>query len=214
MPSNLPSGSMIEPFSNINQSQVATDVNEGPDEWVQEHMITVPQEDSALVDFYFINSRMILISEAFDVQEIDLTSKKVVKFYNLQEIEGFEINEDLEEDKLRTFTLDKDVMLVAVALQTSVILFEYCEEEELSLTFLTKIDAELESVTSMEFVGYSLIILQDIDDQNVKVHCYDLEQEAIRGSLDLAKQGGSVQIKAANEAFMFTAGTQLGKVDI
>jgi len=43
------------------------------------------------------------------VQEIDLKLKCVTKSYNLQEVEGFEISEDVEEDKIVAFALEKDV---------------------------------------------------------------------------------------------------------
>ena len=52
---------------------------------------------------------MICIFQDFQVHEVDLTTKEVSKSYNLQEIEGFEISEDCEEDMVMAFALEKDV---------------------------------------------------------------------------------------------------------
>jgi len=52
---------------------------------------------------------MLCIFEDFQVQEIDLKNKCISKSYNLQEIEGFEISEEVEEDKVISFSLEKDV---------------------------------------------------------------------------------------------------------
>jgi len=54
----------------------------------------------------------------------------VSKSYNLQEIEGFEISEDVEEDKVMAFSLEKDVQLVSVACMCNVHVFEYSEDNE------------------------------------------------------------------------------------
>lgn len=59
--------------------------------------------------FFFLPTRMMVIYESFQVQEIDLASKEVVRDYNLQEIEGFEISEEAEEDRVVDFVLEKDV---------------------------------------------------------------------------------------------------------
>lgn len=62
-----------------------------------------------LVDFYFLDTKMICFFENFQVQEIDLRTKEMEKSYNLQEIEGFEISEDAEEDLVVATALEKDV---------------------------------------------------------------------------------------------------------
>lgn len=61
------------------------------------------------MEWFFLNTRMLLIYDSFEVQEIELKSKEVVRSYNLQEIEGFEISEDAEEDKVVAFVVEKDV---------------------------------------------------------------------------------------------------------
>jgi len=78
--------SAIEPFSNIsnvmNDSKVMDEPEE--DEWIQENLIAVPIDvHSKIVDFFFINSRMLCVFEDFNVQEIDLVTKQVASFYNL-----------------------------------------------------------------------------------------------------------------------------------
>lgn len=83
---------------------------------------------------------MICIFQDFQVHEVDLTTKEVSKSYNLQEIEGFEISEDCEEDMVIAFALEKDVQLIGVACVTSVHIFDYTEEEENSLTHVAVID--------------------------------------------------------------------------
>ena len=93
--------------------------------------------ESKLVGFYFLPTRMMVIYESFQVQEIDLATKEVVRDYNLQEIEGFEISEDAEEDKVVDFVLEKDVQLLGVACVDKVHIFEYSEEE---LTHVAVID--------------------------------------------------------------------------
>jgi hypothetical protein len=65
--------------------------------------------ESKIVGFFFLPTRMMVIYESFQVQEIDLASKEVVRDYNLQEIEGFEISEEAEEDRVVDFVLEKDV---------------------------------------------------------------------------------------------------------
>lgn len=59
--------------------------------------------------------------------------------YNLQEIEGFEISEDAEEDKVVATAFEKDVQLLGVACVDTVHIFEYVEEDETSLAHVTKI---------------------------------------------------------------------------
>ena len=49
------------------------------------------------------------IFENFEVREIDLRTKEISKSYNLQEIEGFELDEEIENPKVRAFALEKDI---------------------------------------------------------------------------------------------------------
>lgn len=88
-----------------NTSTAQFDITE---DWVQETFVTL-YTDSKLVDFFFLNSKMLCIFEDFQVQELDLDTRQVSKSYNLQEIEGFEISEEAEEDKVVAFALEKDV---------------------------------------------------------------------------------------------------------
>jgi hypothetical protein len=63
----------------------------------------------------------------------------VIKDYNLQEIEGFEVSEDAEDDRVLAFSLEKDVQLVGISCLDAVHIFEYSEDEELSLTHVAKV---------------------------------------------------------------------------
>ena len=82
---------------------------------------------------------MMCIFENFQVQEIDLRTRDLEKSYNLQEIEGFEISENAEEDRVVAAALEKDVQLLGVACIDSVHIFEYTEDEENSLNHVARI---------------------------------------------------------------------------
>ena len=56
----------------------------------------------------------------------------------MQEIEGFEISEELEDDRVIAFALEKDVQLLSVACLQNVHIFEYSEED--GLGHVAKID--------------------------------------------------------------------------
>ena len=111
------------------------------EEWAQEHFIDmVIGTGFKLIDFYFMDTKMICFFENFQVQEIDLRTKEMEKTYNLQEIEGFEISEEAEEDKVFATALEKDVQLLGVACVDTVHIFEYTEEAETSLAHVTRIE--------------------------------------------------------------------------
>ena len=55
-------------------------------------------------------------------------TREIVKVYNLQEIEGFEISDAIEDDKVVSFALEKDVQLIGVACIDSVHILEYSED--------------------------------------------------------------------------------------
>ena len=114
------------------------------------HAIGLP---SLPVGFFFLPTRMMVIYESFQVQEIDLASKELVRDYNLQEIEGFEISEEAEEDRVVDFVLEKDVQLLGVACVDKVHIFEYSEEE---LTHVATIDKA--NVQKVIFVEYILVM--------------------------------------------------------
>ena len=178
---------VLEPDQNMSQimnmSKMADDV---PEDWVQEKFINLPTDSNArLVDFFFISSRMLCLFEDFQVQEIDIESREVIKLYNLQEIEGFEISEDVEEDKVVAFALEKDVQLVSVACMTQVHVFEYTEEEEQSLNHVAVIPNP--DITQLVFVDYILVMVQDLKD-HIKIVCWDPDTEDTAGSIQI--EGG------------------------
>ena len=78
------------------------------EEWIPEKFITIPS-DSKLVDFAFSGTHMLCIFENYEIKEVDMATKQVQKTYNLQEIEGFEIDEALDNDKIRAFSFERDV---------------------------------------------------------------------------------------------------------
>ena len=122
-----------------------------------------------------------VIYSNFQVQEIDLASKEVVRDYNLQEIEGFEISEEAEEDKVVDFVLEKDVQLLGVACVDKVHIFEYSEEE---LTHVAAIDKA--NVQKVIFVEYILVMAQD-ETTKVNLMCYDLETESVTSTIQIDK---------------------------
>jgi len=155
------------------------------EEWVQEHFLTMSLEDgSKLVDFFFLNSKIMCIFEDFKVCEINIVAREVVKTYNLQEIEGFEISEELEESRVVAATLEKDVQLLGVATEDAVHIFEYSEEEEQSLSHVKKIQTG--DVKVMIFVEYFLVMVQDkVGSEALVFACSDLEEDEIKASLSV-----------------------------
>ena len=148
----------------------------------------MPLEDpgSKLVDFFFLNSKIMCIFEDFRVCEISIQTREVVKSYNLQEIEGFEISEELEESKVVAATLEKDVQLLGVALEDAVHIFEYSEEDGQSLSHVKKI--EHADVGLMIFVEYFLVMVQDkAGSQELIFACSDLEEDEIKATLSVQK---------------------------
>lgn len=54
------------------------------EEWVQSNFIDLPiLEKGKLVEWFFLNTRMLLLYDTFEVQEIELASKEVLRSYNL-----------------------------------------------------------------------------------------------------------------------------------
>jgi hypothetical protein len=156
-----------------------------------------------------MNTKMICFFENFQVQEIDLRTKEIEKSYNLQEIEGFEISEDAEMDLVIATALEKDVQLLGVACVDTVHIFEYTEEDENSLAHVTKI--EQANVSQLVFVEYILTMVQEQKDSatEVKILCFDLESEDIKGTTQIEKTSSTskVLIESADGCMFFVAGT-------
>ena len=104
------------------------------EEWKFEACFELSDQIVPLVSFSFLNTKIMAIFENFEVREIDLRTKEISKSYNLQEIEGFELDEEIENPKVRAFALEKDVQLIAIADDKFVHIFEYSEDDPLSLT--------------------------------------------------------------------------------
>lgn len=126
------------------------------------------------------------IFEDFRVQEIDIKSKEVERTYNLQEIEGFEISEELEEDQVVAFALEKDVQLIAVACKEFVHIFEYQEEASgNTLSHITKVDKA--NVKKLLFVEYILVMVQEKEgDSEFHVSTFNLDSGMTEGEMVIA----------------------------
>ena len=149
-----------------------------------------------------------VIYESFQVQEIDLATKEVVRDYNLQEIEGFEISEEAEEDRVVDFVLEKDVQLLGVACVDKVHIFEYSEEE---LTHVAAIDKA--NVQKVIFVEYILVMAQD-EATKVNLMCYDLESESVTSSLQIDKPDNKLILQTGNQCLYFVSGPKIGKIEV
>lgn len=180
----------------------------------------MPLEDPAskLVDYCFLNTKLFCICQDFQVGEIDLRTREIEKSYNLQEIEGFEISEELEESKVVAFTLEKDVQLLGVACEDAVHIFEYSEDEEHSLTHVMRL--AMLNVKKIAFVEYILVIIQEPPGSDqVIISCSDLDSEEIKSSLTLTKPSATslVHIQAGSGAtpcLYYSMGSQIGKIEV
>lgn len=214
----------IEPEGNFQHSQFMSQTQQESvalnEEWVQEHFLTMPLEEpgSKLVDFFFLNSKIMCIFEDFRVCEINIVSKEVVKTYNLQEIEGFEISEELEESRVVAATLEKDVQLLGVAMEDAVHIFEYSEEEEQSLLHVKK--TQTADVKVMIFVEYFLIMVQDKEGSDeLVIACSDLEEDHVKASLAIKRPAPDSAFKiqpgtGVTPCLYYTMATTLGKVEV
>lgn len=58
---------------------------------------------------FVLGQKLICFFTNFEVREISLVNKELQKEYNLQEIEGFEISDELEETSIISFITEKDL---------------------------------------------------------------------------------------------------------
>lgn len=111
---------------------------------------------------------------------MDLDTRQISKSYNLQEIEGFEISEEAEEDKVVAFALEKDVQLLGVVCVDAVHIFEYSEDEENSLNHVTCVAQP--GVGKIVFVDYHIVMEKQVKGQDaVELLCYDPDGASIKG---------------------------------
>jgi hypothetical protein len=151
---------------------------------------------------------MIVIFENFQVQEFDLSTKEIVRNYNLQEIEGFEISDAVEEDKVIDFVLEKDMQLLAVASMDKVHIFEYSED---SISYVNKIEEG--NVKRVIFSEYSLVMAQEESTQ-INLLCFDLESEQVSGSLKIDKPDNQLILQTGSSCFYFVTGPKFGKIEL
>ena len=80
--------SALEPSQNISQyisdQKLNEEMDEIGEEWTQEVFVNLPIELNAkLVDYFFLNAKMLCIFEDFQVQEVDINTKETTKSFNL-----------------------------------------------------------------------------------------------------------------------------------
>ena len=182
------------------------------EEWVSENFLDlVNAESSKLVDYHFKASKLMCMFENFDVMEIDLVTKNI-KTYNLQEIENFEISEEVEEDKVISFALEKDIQLVGVSCVDRVHYFEYTEEDD-TMSHVACI--EKANIIEVLFVNYSMSLVQKAD-EGFNFFLFDMENQEIKAEYTIAKPSPESQLQVAggSECIYFAIGTQIGKVEL
>lgn len=186
------------------------------EDWTLSQLIHMPVEDNqSLVNYFFVNSKMICVYSDFTVQEIDLNLQEVTKTFNLQEIEGFEISEEVEEDKAIAFVLEKDVMLVSIACVTQVHIFEYSEDEEKLLNYIACVPKS--NVSTLLFVDYHLLMVQDLkENDKILISCWDPDSESVQHSSEIERDtsGSKAILQSGSECIYFTQGLSLGKIGI
>lgn len=143
---------------------------------------------------------------------MDLDTRQVSKSYNLQEIEGFEISEEAEEDKVVAFALEKDVQLLGVVCVDAVHIFEYSEDEENSLSHVTCVPQP--GVSKLVFVDYHIVMEKKVKDQDViELLCYDPDGASIKGQLQIeVNNTQKLVIEPGSECIYVAAGTHLSKI--
>jgi hypothetical protein len=108
------------------------------------------------------------------------------------EVEGFEISEDLEEDKVIDFVLEKDMQLLAVACCDKVHIFEYSEDGLVHVSTFNK-----QNVKKVLFSEYSLVMAQEEGNQ-INLQCFDLESMEVTGSLQIDKPDNKLVLQGGN----------------
>jgi hypothetical protein len=143
---------------------------------------------------------------------LDLDTRQVAKSYNLQEIEGFEISEEAEEDKVVAFALEKDVQLLGVVCIDTVHIFEYSEDEENSLSHVTCVAQP--DVNKIVFVDYHIVMEKKVKEQDfVELLCYDPDGASIKGQLQIdVNSAQKLVIEPGSECIYVAAGTYLSKI--
>lgn len=207
----------LEPDQNYSQMFAMNSANKmdesaaTQEEWFSEKFIDIVNaESSKLVDYHFMPNKMMCIFENFDVMEIDIQTKNI-QTYNLQEIENFEISEEVEEDKVVGFALEKDIQLVGVSCVDRVHIFEFTEEDDM-MTHVACI--EKPNITEVLFVNYALTLIQKGDD-GFNFFLFDMENHEIKAEYHLAKPApeSQLQVVGGSECIYFAIGSQIGKVE-
>jgi hypothetical protein len=88
---------------------------------------------------FIIGQKLICFFTNFEVREISLVMKELQSAYNLQEIEGFEISDELEETSIVAFITEKDLQLLSISCEDAVHIFDYSDESSTILNHVKKI---------------------------------------------------------------------------
>ena len=76
---------------------------------MKEYLDIIKDDDLKLAGNFIIGQRLICFFDNFEVREISLVMKELNNQFNLQEIEGFEISDELEKTSIVSFITEKDL---------------------------------------------------------------------------------------------------------
>lgn len=76
---------------------------------MKEYLDIIKDDDLKLAGNFIIGQRLICFFDNFEVREISLVMKELNNEFNLQEIEGFEISDELEKTSIVSFITEKDL---------------------------------------------------------------------------------------------------------
>ena len=83
--------------------------------------------------------------------------KELNNAFNLQEIEGFEISDELEETSIVSFITEKDLQLLSIACEDSVHIFDYSDESGFILNHVKKL--QIPNVKQLIFDEFTLVMI-------------------------------------------------------
>ena len=109
------------------------------DERIKEYIDIIKDDDLKLAGNFIIGQKLICLFDNFEVREISLVMKELTNEFNLQEIEGFEISDELEKTSIVSFIAEKDLQIFSIAFEDSVHIFDYSDESDFILNHVKKL---------------------------------------------------------------------------
>ncbi len=109
------------------------------DERIKEYIDIIKDDDLKLAGNFIIGQKLICLFDNFEVREISLVMKELTNEFNLQEIEGFEISDELEKTSIVSFIAEKDLQIFSIACEDSVHIFDYSDESGFILNHVKKL---------------------------------------------------------------------------